>query len=93
MFLLTVKLVKNSHIYATNFFMLLESVLKQTWNSFNANLEPQWKDRKTSYQVRQIFGHFCLLIALILVWGSVKGLRVMSNNMSKKLTLKKSGAR
>ena len=30
------------------------------------NFGPQWKDRESSYQVRQILGLFCELVALIL---------------------------
>ena len=66
MFLLTAKLVKNSHIQARIFFIFLKDVLKQTWNSFNTKLQTQCKDGKSSDQVRQILAHFFHLIALIL---------------------------
>ena len=62
MFLLTVKFVNNSHIYESIFLFLVTNVLKQTWNSFNTKFQPHWKDRKSTYQVRQIFGPFLLLI-------------------------------
>ena len=45
------------------FFIFLKNVLKQI---FNTKFQPHWKDRKSSYQVRQILGLFCHLIALIL---------------------------
>ena len=61
MFLLAAKLVKNSHIYAKTVFTFAKSVLNQTWNSFNTKFEPQWEDRKSSYQVRQLLGVFWLL--------------------------------
>ena len=62
MFLLTTKLVKNSDISARIFFIFLKNVFKQTGNSFNTNFQPQWKDQKSSYQVRQSLGLFCHLI-------------------------------
>ena len=79
MSLLIAKFVKNSHIQARIYFIVLKNVLKQTWNSLYTKFQPQWKDRKSSYQVRQILGLFCCLIALILGWNSVKGLRVIKN--------------
>ena len=66
MFLLTTKFVKSSQIYARTFFIFVNNVLKHTWNSFNAKFQAQWKDWKCSYQVRQILGLFCHLIALVL---------------------------
>ena len=56
MFLLTAKLVKDSHIYPTILFIFLQNVLKQTCSSFNSKLEPQWKDSKSRYEVKQILG-------------------------------------
>ena len=41
-------------------------VADQAWKSFNTKFEPQWKDGKSSYQVRQILALFCNLVALIL---------------------------
>ena len=66
MSLLTAKFVKNSHIWARIHFAFLENVLKQTWHAFNIKFGPQWKDRKSSYQVRRMFAHFSKLIALTL---------------------------
>ena len=60
------KFVKKSHIYARIYFIFLKTVLKQTWNCFNTKFGPQWKDQKSSYQVRQILVIFSNLIALIL---------------------------
>ena len=54
-------------------------MLKQTWDSFNAKFQTQWKDRESSYHVRIILGLFCHSIALILGWNSVKDLRVTKN--------------
>ena len=75
MFLLTAEFVLNSHIKARIYFVFPKNVLKQTWNSFNTKFWSQWKDRKSSYQVREILALFCNLIALILSWNSVKTLR------------------
>ena len=58
MFLLTVKLVKNSHIYTSIFFIFLESLLKQT---FNTKFQPPSKDRKSSYQLWNILGRFFII--------------------------------
>ena len=76
MTLLTAKSVKNSHIKAIIYFIFLKNVLKQIWNAFNTKFQAQWKDRKRSYRVRQLFALFCNLIALTLGQNSVKGLRV-----------------
>ena len=67
MFLLTVIFVKHGHIKATIFFIFMKNVVKQTRNFFNTKFQPQRKDRKSSYQVRQILGPFRHLIALSLV--------------------------
>ena len=71
MSLLTAPIVKNSHIYARIYFIFLKNFLKQTWKSSNTKFWPQWKDRESSYEGRQI-----LATALILVWDLVEGLRV-----------------
>ena len=65
-FLLTAKFVKNSHIYARMFFIVLKSVPKQTWSSVNTKYLPQLKDYKSSYEVKEILGFLCQLSALIL---------------------------
>ena len=41
MFLLTVPIVKNSHIQARMYYIFLENVLKQTRKSFNTKLCPK----------------------------------------------------
>ena len=65
-FLLTASIIKNRHIQAKSYFILLKNVLKQTWESFNTKFQPQQKNRKSSYQVREILALFCDLIPLIL---------------------------
>ena len=57
-FLLTAKVVKTSHIYASISSLFLKIVLEQTWNCFNTKLQLQWKDRKSSYEVWQVLGPF-----------------------------------
>ena len=71
-------LTANIHILVTIHFNFLRNILKQTRNSSNSNskLHPQWKARKSSYQVRQILAFFSDLIALILGDKHVKGSRV-----------------
>ena len=68
MFLIKVKLVKNSHIYGCIFFIFLKNVLKQTQNSFNTKFQHHWKDKKSSYQEKQVLGLFCHLIALVHIY-------------------------
>ena len=58
------------------YFIFLKNSLKQTWKSFHAKLQPQWKDQQNSFQVRQILALFCNFVALILHWKCLKGLRV-----------------
>ena len=75
MSLLTVLIVKSSHILAGICFIFLKNVADQTWNTFNIKFGPQLKDRERCYWVRQILALFCILVALILGWNCVKGLR------------------
>ena len=65
MSLLTALIVKNSHILGRIYFIFLKNILNQTWKAFNTKFGPQWKDRKSSYQVRQVLAVFCKLVALI----------------------------
>ena len=66
-FLLAAPIVKNSHILAVIYFILLKkNVLDQKWKSFNIKVGPQQKVWKSSYQVRQFSALFCNLAALIL---------------------------
>ena len=58
MFLLTTNFVKKSHIYAGIFFTFSKGGLNQTWNAFNTTFLHQWKDWKSSYQVREAFTVF-----------------------------------
>ena len=79
MILLTTEFVIVRHILAIIYFAFLKSLLKQNWNSFNPKFPPQWKDSKTSYQVRHIPAHFCNLIALVLGSNSVIDVSVTKN--------------
>ena len=90
MSLLRAKFVWKCHILAKIYFIFLENPLKQSWNSINTKFRPQQKDRKSSYQVKQILAFFCNIIALTSGYNTVKGLRV--TKLSKKLSLKGSGA-
>ena len=74
---LTALFVKNSHILARIYFVFLKkNVADQIWKSFNTKFGPQWKDRESSYRLRQISALFCILIVLIVGLNSFKGLRV-----------------
>ena len=65
MSLLTSPFAKNSHNYVGIYFISLKNVLKQTWKSFIINFQPQWKDQRSSFQLRQILAFFWNLLALI----------------------------
>ena len=73
---LAASIVKNSPFLAEIYFIFLENVIHQTSKAFNTKFGPQWKDRKSSYQVRQIFALFCKLVALILGLNCIQVLRV-----------------
>ena len=49
-------------------------MLDQTWKSFNKEYGPQWKDRKSSYEVRENLARFSNWVGLTLGWNCVKGL-------------------
>ena len=70
-FLFLTRFFRNSHIWTRIFFVFLKNVLQQTWNSFNSKFEHQQKDRKRSYQVRQILG----FLFNYLLYFSVKTVR------------------
>ena len=59
-------IVRNGHILTGIYFIFLKNVLDQTWKAFNTKFGPQWEDRESSYQIRQILALFCKLVALIL---------------------------
>ena len=54
MSLLAAPIIKNSHIYAGTYSIFLKIVLNQSSKYFNTNFRNQWKDRKRSYQLKQI---------------------------------------
>ena len=58
------------------YFFFLENILKQTWNCFNTKFQPQGKDWKSSYQIKEVLALFCLSIALMVGYNCVKELRV-----------------
>ena len=87
MSLLTYWIVKNSHILAGTYFIFLKNVLYQTWKAFKAKFGPQWKDRESKYQVRQILTLFCELVAKVKTMSEVLQLQKSWN----KSNLKESG--
>ena len=62
------------------YLIFLKNVLISSWKSFNFKFQPQWKDLKSSYKVRQSLAPFCHLNSLILGQSSVKGLRFIKND-------------
>ena len=40
------------------YFIFLKNVLKQTWNSFNAKFQPQWKDSEKQFPSIANFSNF-----------------------------------
>ena len=58
MSLLAASIVKNINFLDETYFIFLKNVIDQTSKAFNAKFGPQWKDKKSSYQVRQIFALF-----------------------------------
>ena len=76
MSLLTAPFVQKIHILARVYFIFLKNILGQTWKSCNTKIGPQWKDRKSSYEVIQILALFGNLVALVPGCNCVKGLKV-----------------
>ena len=66
MSLLIASIVENSRTLPGIYFIFLENILDQTWKSFNTIFGPQWKDPKSSFQVRQDLPLFCKLLTLSL---------------------------
>ena len=81
---LSTLIFRSSQILAGIYFMFFKNVLGNTWKSFNANFAPQWKDRGSSYRVRQVSAYFRKLVALILGQNCVKGLTVTNINKKQK---------
>ena len=91
MCLLTALIVKNGQSLAGIYFIFFKkNILDQTWKAFNTKFGPQWKNRESSYQVRQVLVLFCKLAALIL--GENCGKALDLQKLSNKLNLKGSGA-
>ena len=60
------QLLKTVILLAEIYFIFVESVKHQTSKTFNTKFGPQWKDRKSRSQVKQMFALFGTLVALIL---------------------------
>ena len=76
MSLLRASIVKRVIFWLEFTLSFWKDTLDQTWKSSNTKLGPQWKDQEGSSKVRQVFGSFFSLVALILGWNSVKGVRL-----------------
>ena len=64
--LLSVWIVRNSHISAGIYFIFLKTTLDLTWRTLEIKFAAQWIDQESSYQVRQILGPLCKVVSLIL---------------------------
>ena len=70
------QLLKTVILLAEIYFIFLENVIHQTSKAFNTKFGPQWKDRKSRSQVKEMFALSCKLVALILGQNCIKVLRV-----------------
>ena len=66
MSLLTVPIVKSSHILAGIYFTFQKNLLDQTRKSCNTKFRSQWRDRKNSYHEKKILTIFRKLVTPIL---------------------------
>ena len=62
--LLTAQIVNSSRVLAVVYLIFFKNSLKQAWKTFNVKFGPQWKYRKSSYQVRPILAIFYKVVAL-----------------------------
>ena len=64
---LAASIVKNTDFFlAEIYFFSLENSIHQTSKALKTKSGPRSKDRKSSYQVQQIFALFCKLLVLML---------------------------
>ena len=92
MSLLRASIVKRVIFWLEFTLSFWKDTLDQTWKSSNTKLGPQWKDQEGSSKVRQVFGSFFSLVALILGWNSVKGVRLTEFVKKKKKKKKLNGS-
>ena len=70
-------IVENIDPLAGIYFPILKKRRGANEKVFRHKFWPQWKDWKSSYQVRQSLALFCYLVALILEWNFVTGFIVI----------------
>ena len=63
---------KKQSYLSRKYFTFLKNVLDQIWKARNTKIALQWKDRGSSYEVRQILVCFCKLVPLCLSYNCVK---------------------
>ena len=82
--LLTTPTVKNSHIFANIYFILLKYCPRPNSKVLKPTFAPQWKDPKKSYQVRQRLAVFLQLSHCYFRLKLLKGLELpkMSNTLN-----------
>ena len=66
MYVVTAPIVKNSNFSAEMNFNFLKKRPGPNWKVFLYQIWTQWRDRKSSYQVRQNLALFYKLVALTL---------------------------
>ena len=76
MSLLTAPVAKNSHILTKTYFICLKNSPRANFKVFQYKVWTSAKNRKSSYQERQILALFCNLDTLILGQNCIKDLRV-----------------
>ena len=75
MYSLTAPIVKNNHILAEIYFIFLKKRPRTNLKVFQYEIWTSVKRSKKYYEVRQILAFGCNLVALILDYNCVKGLR------------------
>ena len=75
-FLVTDPNVRDSRMFAIIYFLFLKLCLGSNLKAFNTKFGPQWKDQKSSCQVKRILTPFFKLVAPSLFWNCVNWLRV-----------------
>ena len=74
MSVLTALIFRSRNILAGIQFTFLKNIWYQTWKAFHTKLGPHWKDRKSTYQVDELYklALFYKLVTLTLVFSIIK---------------------
>ena len=63
---LRVPIIENNNFVTDIYFIFLKTRLRSNLKCFNTKFGTQYKDRKISYQVKQILSLLCNLVTVIL---------------------------